>query len=105
MIKIIAIGQRVCIFIRSRGAFPPAPNQYSHPVMKYLPTVLITSTEQLLNGSYQSGQWIQLAWCEKPSRFHSATARNVKAFHYPVGVSGFNSFCSACKPAKGEGRA
>lgn len=43
---------------------------------------------------YQKGQWIKLAWCDKPSRFHSISSRgNVIAFHYPKAAIKFANFC------------
>ena len=65
--------------------------------MKYIPTLTITSTAQLHSLKLQRGQWIQLAWCYSKSRFHSATARSVTAFHYPAATAQFNSYCSVSK--------
>lgn len=62
--------------------------------MKYIPTLTITNTAQLHALPLQKGQWIRLAWLDKPSRFHSASRHSVTAFHFPHAVSQFNSFCS-----------
>lgn len=63
--------------------------------MKYQKTILITDTKQLVQNPPQCGQWIKLAWCDKPSRFHHVTGQNVTAFHFPGGVRQFNSYCRA----------
>lgn len=50
--------------------------------------------------TYQRGQWVRLAWCDKPSRFFGIRTNggsfNVTAFHYPRAHSQFVSYC---KPA------
>ena len=44
---------------------------------------------------YQRGQWVKLAWSDKPSRLHSISARgNVIAFHYPNASRKFASYCN-----------
>lgn len=65
--------------------------------MKYQKTLVITNTQQLTQNPPQCGQWIQLAWLDKPSRFHHTTGHNVTAFHFPGAVSQFNSYSQAGK--------
>jgi hypothetical protein len=61
---------------------------------KFVKTPLITDVLHLQ--AYKRGQWIQLAWCDKPSRFYGMSERgNVTAFHFPKAHSGFISYCSA----------
>ena len=59
---------------------------------RFVKTPLITDTLALQ--IYQRGQWVQLAWCQKPSRYYGSNGRSVVAFHYPRAVSGFNNFCA-----------
>ena len=60
---------------------------------KFVKTPLITDTLHLQ--AYKRGQWIQLAWCDKPSRFYGMNERgNVTAFHFPKAHSAFVRFCS-----------
>ena len=62
---------------------------------KFVKTPLITDVLHLQ--AYKRGQWIQLAWSDKPSRFYGMSASGVvTAFHYPRAVGNFNSYCS-CK--------
>lgn len=67
--------------------------------MKYQKTILITNSAQLVTNPPQCGQWIQLAWCDKPSRFHHVTGHNVTAFHFPGAVSQFNRYARSAKIA------
>ena len=60
---------------------------------RFVKTPLITDTLHLQ--CYVRGQWVQLAWCDKPSRYYGSNGRIVTAFHYPKGVTGFNSYCAA----------
>lgn len=61
--------------------------------MHYIKTPTITDVSQLKG--LQRGQWIQLAWCDKPSRFHSMNDRgNVTAFHFPGAHRRFTSYCN-----------
>lgn len=62
---------------------------------RFVPTPVITDTLALQ--IYQRGQWIKLAWCDKPSRYFGCNGRNVTAFHFPRAVSGFNSYCAASR--------
>lgn len=49
---------------------------------------------------YKKGQWVRLAWCDKPSRFHSISPRgNVVAFHYPAAARQFASYCEPSRLA------
>jgi len=53
---------------------------------------------------YLRGQWVQLAWSDKPSRYYGMSESGVvTAFHYPRAVSGFNSYCSAENERKVDG--
>jgi len=66
---------------------------------KFIKTPLITNVQQLKG--LRCGQWIQLAWSDKKSRFHhlkeyaDGTVVNVTAFHFPSAVSQFNAYCRA----------
>jgi len=61
---------------------------------KFVKTPLIKDVLHLQ--CYMRGQWVQLAWSDKPSRFYGMSESGVvTAFHYPRAVSGFNSYCSA----------
>ncbi len=66
--------------------------------MKYQSTVFIDNEKhtQLYNGTLklQCGQWIQLAWCDKPSRWVGLTkGRTLWAVHYPVKTDQFKTLC------------
>lgn len=63
---------------------------------RFVPTPVITDTLHLQ--CYQRGQWVQLAWCDKPSRYFGINERgNVTAFHYPNAAGRFNSYCAASR--------
>lgn len=62
---------------------------------QFVKTPVITDTLALQ--VYQRGQWVRLAWLDKPSRYYGCNGRNVTAFHFPRAVSAFNSFCQATK--------
>ena len=67
--------------------------------MKYQSTVLIDNEKhtQLYEGTLklQCGQWIQLAWCDKPSRWVGLTkGRTLWAVHYPVKADQFKTLCA-----------
>ena len=60
---------------------------------RFQKTILITDTQQLVQNPPRRGQWIQLAWCDKPSRFYSVNPRgHVTAFHFPGAARKFNTF-------------
>jgi hypothetical protein len=66
--------------------------------MKYQATILIDNQiyTQLQNGTLrlQCGQWIQLAWCDKPSRWVGLTkSGTLWAVHYPVRLDKFKALC------------
>jgi len=66
--------------------------------MKYQPTILIDNDKciQLQEGTLklQCGQWIQLAWCAKPSRWVGLTkGGSIWAVHYPIENDRFKSMC------------
>jgi hypothetical protein len=66
--------------------------------MKYQSTVFIDNKKhnQLQDGTLklQCGQWIQLAWCDKPSRWVGLTkGRTLWAVHYPVKKDQFVTLC------------
>ena len=66
--------------------------------MQYQPTILIDNEKhtQLQNGTLklQCGQWIQLAWCDKPSRWVGLTkGRTLWAVHYPFKIEQFKTLC------------
>lgn len=65
--------------------------------MKYTKTILITDTKQLIDNPPQCGQWIQFAWCDKPSRFVRTNGTHVTAFHFPTAATGFNSYHRSAK--------
>ncbi len=71
--------------------------------MKYTKTLQITNCNQLEQNPPQCGQWIKLAWCDKPSRFHHISTwdggYNVTAFHFPGAVRQFNSYSQRAKAA------
>jgi hypothetical protein len=59
----------------------------------FVKTPVITDTLQLQ--AYRRGQWIKLAWADRPSRFHSMNARgNVIAFHFPRAFAKFAAYCA-----------
>lgn len=62
---------------------------------RYVKTPLISDVLHLQ--TYQRGQWIRLAWCDRPSRFYGIRALgasfNVTAFHYPRAHGQFVSYC------------
>ena len=67
---------------------------------KYQPTIYIDNEKyiKILAGELklQCGQWIQLAWCDKPSRWVGLTkAKSVWAVHYPINMSQFKSMCKS----------
>ena len=67
----------------------PAVRRHS----RFVKTPIISDTLALC--VYQRGQWVKLAWCDKPSRFHSISARGiVTAFHYPNAARRFASYCN-----------
>jgi len=69
---------------------------------KFVKTPLITDVLHLQ--AYKRGQWVQLAWSDKPSRYYGMSESGVvTAFHYPRAVSGFNSYCSAENERKVNG--
>lgn len=58
---------------------------------RFIKTPLITDTKQLVG--LRKGQWIQLAWCDKPSRLHSVDTRgHVTAFHFPGAARRFATY-------------
>ena len=66
--------------------------------MKYQTTILIDNQKytQLQEGTLklQCGQWIQLEWCDKPSRWVGLTkGRTLWAVHYPVKADHFKALC------------
>ena len=61
----------------------------------YIPTPVITDTRQL--APLKSGQWIQLAWSEKPSRFVKWTNAHVTAFHYPSAAKRYYQYVTGVK--------
>lgn len=64
---------------------------------RFVKTPIITDTLHLQ--VYQRGQWIRLAWCDKPSRFFGISERGtVTAFHYPRAATNFVSYARAGKP-------
>lgn len=62
---------------------------------RFVPTPVIHDTAQLQ--VYRKGQWVQFAWCDRPSRFISWSPHYVCAFHYPGSVRKFNSYCEASR--------
>ena len=61
---------------------------------RFVKTPIISDTLHLQ--AYQRGQWVQLAWCDKPSRYFGMNERgNVTAFHYPGAAQRFASYCAA----------
>lgn len=76
----------------------PAPRVVHH---RFVKTPVITDTLTLQ--TYRCGQWIKLAWCDKPSRFHSMNSRgNVIAFHYPRAHARFAAYCAPDKARRRE---
>jgi len=68
---------------------------------RFVKTPVITDVLHLQ--SYRKGQWIRLAWADKPSRFHSINPRgNVIAFHYPRAFAGFAAYCAPDKTARAK---
>ena len=67
--------------------------------MRFQKTLHVTDCAQLIKNPPQCGQWIQLAWCDKPSRFHHVTGTHITAFHFPGAVSSFNSYNRLSKTA------
>lgn len=66
--------------------------------MKFQPTILVDNELyiKIQNGEVklQCGQWIRLAWCDRPSRWVGLTkARSLWAVHYPVKMSQFKTLC------------
>ena len=72
----------------------PAPAIFRHT--RFVKTPVVTDVLQLQ--TFQRGQWVKLAWCDKPSRFHSfktnGRSYSVVAFHYPNAAQGFASYCN-----------
>lgn len=67
--------------------------------MKYQPTIFVDNDlyTKIQNGKVriQCGQWIQLAWCDKPSRWVGLTSgRTMWAVHYPVRMDQFKTLCT-----------
>lgn len=59
--------------------------------MKFTKAPVISDVRQLRG--LPKGQWIQLAWCDRPSRFHHMDDRgNVTAFHFPRAGGKFQSY-------------
>lgn len=79
-------------------AATPAPAIFRHT--RFIKTPEITDVLQLQ--ILQRGQWVRLAWCDKPSRFHSfktnGRSYSVTAFHYPAASRQFASYCGAELP-------
>ena len=66
--------------------------------MKFQPTILVDNDlyVKIENGEVklQCGQWIQLEWCDKPSRWVGLTkARTLWAVHHPVRMNQFKTLC------------
>lgn len=66
--------------------------------MKFQPTILIDNDlyTKIESGEVklQCGQWIQLEWCDKPSRWVGLTkAKTLWAVHYPVTMKQFSTLC------------
>jgi hypothetical protein len=72
----------------------PAPAIFRHS--RFVKTPVVTDVLQLQ--TFQRGQWVKLAWCDKPSRFHSfktnGRSYSVVAFHFPNAAQGFASYCN-----------
>ena len=67
--------------------------------MKYQPTIFVDNDlyTKIQSGEVriQCGQWIQLAWCDKPSRWVGLTSgRTMWAVHYPVRMDQFKTLCT-----------
>lgn len=72
---------------------PPATPAPIRRHTRFVKTPVISDVLTL--AVYKKGQWIRLAWCDKPSRFHSINSRgNVVAFHYPAAARQFASYCN-----------
>lgn len=70
----------------------PSPGIRRHT--RFVKTPVIHDTLTL--AVYPRGQWVKLAWCDKPSRFHSIDGRgNAVCFHYPDAARKFASYCRA----------
>lgn len=71
----------------------PAAPLFRH--RRFVKTPLIEDVLHLQ--AYQRGQWVRLAWCDRPSRFYgfrsTGTSYNVTAFHYPNAHGQFVSYC------------
>lgn len=65
--------------------------------MKYVPALVITHTSQLLQYKPQRGQWIKLAWLDKPSRYYGQNGPrgSITAFHYPNANRQFGQYHAA----------
>ena len=66
--------------------------------MKYQSTIFVDNElcAKLQSGevTLQCGQWIQLAWCDKPSRWVGLTrGKSLWAVHYPVRMNQFSALC------------
>ena len=65
---------------------------------RFVKTPVIADTLHLQ--AYQRGQWVQLAWCDRPSRFFGMNDRgNVTAFHYPRANKQFAEYSQLRKAA------
>lgn len=71
----------------------PAPIRHT----RFVPCPVISDTLHLQ--LYQRGQWVRLAWCDRPSRYYGSTGRNVTAFHFPGAGARFASYCAASRRA------
>lgn len=69
----------------------------------FIKTPVINDVMEIHQKKLKRGQWIQLAWCDKPSRLHDYNYNSlgyiahVTAFHYPGAHSRFVSYVKATK--------
>jgi len=75
--------------------------------MKYKPTIFIDNEEhnKLQEGTLkiQCGQWIQLAWCDKPSRWVGLTkSGTLWATHWPNKTDQFVALCQVIDRKKDQ---
>ena len=66
--------------------------------MRYQPTIIINNDlyTKIESGEVklQCGQWIRLAWCDKPSRWVGLTlGQSLWAVHYPIRMNKFKALC------------
>jgi hypothetical protein len=61
----------------------------------YIPTPVITDCRQL--APLKSGQWVRLAWCDKPSRLVKWTDAHVTAFHHPKASTQYVDYVTTVK--------